>query len=207
MELLQHDKLYDTVIFDTELYDEIKEKAMENEELRELIRTIIEEIGILSIGEVEGSVFDPENVDAAAIRQLQNTADTMNAMAVSAYERGYANSERNWKTGHKFPVAPPRLAWFVVVDDGPPMSYKLEQGSESDLVTYEKPQPWEVDAVPLPAIPDGYISIGRPINGMGRMYGFFDKGSNVPMGKKTIHRGIELWFKPGGASAPVWVPV
>jgi len=196
MELSRQGRLYDE-----ELYDEIKEKMMSKEELRELIKTVIEEIS-----EIPGSVFDPADVDAAAIRQLQNMADTMNAMAISRYERGYVNSKRNWDTGHKFPVAPPLMAWFVVVDDGPPMSYKLERGTNP--VTEERPQPWEVEA-PIPEpIPDGYISIGRPINGMGRMYGFFDRGSSVPMGTKATHQGIELWFKPGGTvSAAVWLPV
>jgi len=178
------------------------------ERLREIIAEELAKVSIGSTDELSGSVFDPANVDASAIRSLQLTADKLNAMAVSVYERAQANSTRSWKTGHKFPVSPPKLAWIVVIDDGPPLSYRLEQTEE--MVTEEMPQPWEIPQLPTPQIPEGTISIGAPINNMGRIYGFMDNGSNVPMGFQTTHQGIELWFKrmPRGALASsVWLPV
>ncbi len=184
----------------------MNDTLLTEDRLREIIAEELAKVVIGSIDEVGGSVFDPNNVDASAIRSLQLTADTMNAMAVGHYEQGYANSQRSWNTGYKFLAPPPRLAMVVVIHDGLPLSYSLVPTEEP--VTEERPQPWDVEVAPPTPIPDGHISIGRPINGMGSMYGFFDDGSNVLMGTLTNHQGIKLWFKPsGGILAAVWLPL
>ncbi len=176
------------------------------ERLREIIAEELAKVAINSTEELSGSVFDPANVNASAIRQLQLMADTMNAMAVSRYERDYADAQRNWDHGQRSVIAAPAAAWVVSIDNSYPMSYKLAEGEGA--VTEERLPPWEVETVAPPPTPEGYISIGAPINNMGRMYGFFDNGSNVPMGTQTAHQGIELWFKAGGAvAAAVWLPV
>ncbi len=211
MELSQQGKLYNET-----LYDEIGESKMNDdtidmsniseERLREIIAEELERFGIGGTAELSGSVFDPQNVDAAAIRQLRLTADTMNAMAVSHYEQDYANAMLEWRHGRESDIRTPAYAWIVEIDNGHPKTYKLVESEE--FVTEAKVAPWNLPRPTPVTISEGYISIGDPINGMGWMYGFFDNGSNVPMGYQVTYKGIRVWFKPdSGISAAVWVPV
>ena len=179
------------------------------DQLEELISTILTRIGISSADQIPGSVMDRASVFALEVDEQRRGASVFNANQLAWYTDDLNNARRVWKQrNHKSPVREMPLVKKITNIDPENRTYKIEFGPEG-VVEPPPTMPWdEPQPTQPPPTPPGTITVGGPIVPGAPWMGYYAGETNVPMGTQRTIAGREFYFNGGtGLVVPVWLPL